>query len=63
MENMICSNCGIPMNHHAEKIDYAAAMAEPQAMDPDFGGVVEEVHTCPACGYTATRRASSGESS
>ena len=58
-KKMICPNCGIPMNHHAEKIDYAAAMAEPEAMDPDFGGVVEEVHTCGGCSETATRRASS----
>ena len=55
-KKMICSECGSEMNHHAEKIDYAAAFADPRAMDPHFGGVVEEVHTCPGCGNTATRR-------
>jgi predicted RNA-binding Zn-ribbon protein involved in translation (DUF1610 family) len=54
---MICPNCGTEMNYHAEKIDYAAALTDPQAMDPDLGGVVEEVHTCPGCGSIAMRRA------
>jgi predicted RNA-binding Zn-ribbon protein involved in translation (DUF1610 family) len=57
-EKMICPDCGVEMNHHAEKIDYAAALDEPSAIDPDFGGVLEEIHTCPVCGKTETRRAS-----
>jgi predicted RNA-binding Zn-ribbon protein involved in translation (DUF1610 family) len=52
-----CPQCGIEMNYHAEKIDYTAALTEPDALDPDFGGVVEEVHTCPGCGTVGTRRA------
>jgi C4-type Zn-finger protein len=61
-KKMICPNCGAEMNHHAEKIDYTAALDEPQAaerIDPYFGGVVDEVHSCAGCGSTATRRASS----
>ncbi|PYS80150.1 MAG: hypothetical protein DMF67_12245 [Acidobacteria bacterium] len=54
---MICPRCGVEMNRHAEKIDYAAALADPAAVDPDFGGVVEEFHTCPECGQTLARRA------
>ncbi|HEX3560566.1 MAG TPA: hypothetical protein VHU19_15280 [Pyrinomonadaceae bacterium] len=54
---MICPRCGVEMNRHAEKIDYAAALADPEAFDPDFGGAVEEFHTCPECGQTLSRRA------
>ncbi len=57
-EKMICPDCGVEMNHHADKIDYTAH-DEAQAIDPDFGGVVEEAHTCPVCGRTHTRRAES----
>jgi len=53
----MCPQCGIAMNYHAEKIDYMAALTDPDAIDPDLGGVVEEVHTCPRCGNVGTRRA------
>ena len=55
---MICRECGVEMNHHAEKIDYTAALEQPEPIDPAFGGIVEEVHTCPECGRTMTRRPS-----
>ena len=55
-EKMICPHCGVEMNFHAEKVDYAAAL-EGERPDPDFGGVVEEAHSCPLCGRTAVRRA------
>ncbi len=54
---IICPDCGLVMNHHADKIDYSAALSDPGATDPDFGGVVEEAHTCPGCGRTEARRA------
>jgi ribosomal protein S27AE len=54
---MICPHCGVAMNRHAEKVDYTAALSEDDAVDPDFGGVLEEAHTCPRCGKSATRRA------
>ena len=57
-EEMPCHRCGVEMNHHADKVDYAAALTEPEAVDPDFGGVLVEVHTCPKCGHSASRRAS-----
>ncbi len=56
-EKMICPRCGVEMNRHAEKVDYAAGLAEPEAVDPELGGVVEEFHTCPSCGQTLSRRA------
>jgi hypothetical protein len=49
------------MNYHAEKIDYMAALTNPEAIDPDLGGIVEEVHTCPGCGNMETRRAEGAE--
>lgn len=53
---MICPDCRIEMNCHAEKIDYEAALSELEALDPDLGGVVEEAHTCPECGQTLMRK-------
>lgn len=53
---MMCPQCGIEMNYHAEKIDYMTVATDPKAIDPDFGGVLEEIHTCPECGDTGARR-------
>ena len=53
---MICSECGREMNYHAEKIDYSASPDQSNEVDEAFGGVVEEVHSCPGCGKTETRR-------
>ena len=55
---MICPHCGIPMNMHAEKIEYFDSPDEP-GYDQDLGGVVEEIHGCPQCGATRTRPAGS----
>ena len=54
-QKMVCPDCGVEMNLHAEKVDYAA-QAAPGAIDPLLGGVVE-AHTCPECGQTLTREA------
>jgi predicted RNA-binding Zn-ribbon protein involved in translation (DUF1610 family) len=56
-EKMKCLDCGLDMNHHAEKIDYAA-FAEPEGNDDELGGVVKEVHSCPGCGKTELRKGS-----
>ncbi|MDQ3908619.1 MAG: hypothetical protein M3268_09795 [Acidobacteriota bacterium] len=58
---MKCPECGAQMNHHADKVDYNAALDEPELIDPDFGGVLEEAHTCPACGRDAVRPARESE--
>jgi NAD(P)H-dependent FMN reductase/ribosomal protein S27AE len=55
---MRCPKCGAEMNHHAEKVLQAADPAEEWSVDPALGGVVEEMHSCPACGANASRRAS-----
>lgn len=53
---MMCSDCGAEMNHHADKIDYAANIAEPTAAAAiESGGVVQEIHSCPDCGRTDVR--------
>jgi ribosomal protein S27AE len=48
---MKCPHCGIDMNYHAEKIEYS----ETGPFDPDFGGMIEEAHSCPRCGRTEVR--------
>jgi rubrerythrin len=55
-DKMICPVCGAQMNQHAEKIDYTAALDDPEAVDKDLGGVLEEVYGCPVCGHTQVRR-------
>lgn len=50
---MICPKCGSDMNHHAVKIDYG--MDDAALIDKAFGGILEEVHTCPKCGTTELR--------
>ena len=56
-KKMVCPDCGVEMNRHAEKLDYTAALDDPASADPDLGGVLEEAHTCPLCGKTAVRKA------
>ena len=51
-----CPMCGMPMNHHADKLDHGAAAGEHHAVDPDLGGVVQETHSCSNCGYVLFRR-------
>ena len=57
---MMCPDCGVAMNHHADKIDYNAALDGAHTADADLGGVVEQAHTCPACGQTQMRPAGEG---
>ena len=55
---MICPDCGVEMNHHADKLLYGGEEEEGDGL----GGVVEEAHSCPKCGKTLTRRKGAGES-
>lgn len=50
-----CPDCGAEMNHHAVKIDYNHD--DSALVDPVFGGVLNEVHTCSHCGKTELRPA------
>jgi len=60
---MICTDCGVPMNHHADKLRKETRADDASAFDSAFGGVIEEFHTCPQCGETASRRAPHSETS
>lgn len=55
-EKMRCPQCGAEMNQHARKLNLSAVLTEPDAIDPELEGIVEEIHTCPECGRTASRR-------
>lgn len=50
-----CPSCGAEMNNHAEKVSYETV--EGYRPDPDFGGIVEDVYTCPGCGGIEMRPA------
>ena len=54
---MICPRCGARMNHHGEKLLHPTGPADEAAVDRVLGGIVEELHACPACGAGASRRA------
>lgn len=57
IDRMICPDCGVEMNHHADKMDFNDAPDEFPTSDTDSGGVLIEAHACPECGGTATRTA------
>ena len=57
-----CDKCGMDMNHNAEKIDYTACLDDPDSIDPDLGGILEEFYTCPECGKTEMFKALPGQS-
>jgi ribosomal protein S27AE len=59
IEKMICPECGVEMNYHAEKIDYQAALQGAEAIDAGLDGAVSEIHCCPQCGQSASRRSTS----
>ena len=54
---MICPSCGVEMNHHSDKIVYAADPEQAAPTDSTLGGFIEEFHTCPKCGGGASRHA------
>ncbi len=47
---MICGECGVQMNYHAEKLRQPAGRREAEHADPVLGGILEEHHACPECG-------------
>ncbi len=54
-EKMICPKCRKAMNWHAEKLIYAISRGDALGTGTTLGGIVEEMHTCPGCGKTASR--------
>ena len=55
-EPMMCPDCGIAMNRHAEKLEYWEDPVEHGGVDLELGGILAESHTCPRCGQTAARK-------
>lgn len=51
-----CPECGIDLNPHAEKLVEPQNGEEAARMDAALGGVIEQVHTCPACGCVESKR-------
>ena len=56
VSHMQCPRCGNTMNHHGDKVVYHGS----GRVDPDLGGIVEEMHACPRCGYVTSRPADDG---
>jgi len=52
---MVCPDCGVEMNRHAEKLVMSGDPGDVPGVDPELGGVIEEAHSCPGCGRTETR--------
>ena len=50
---MTCSACSMPMNQHAQKVDFTSGATA----DPVFFGTVQEVHQCAGCGNVQMRPA------
>jgi predicted RNA-binding Zn-ribbon protein involved in translation (DUF1610 family) len=55
---MRCPECGVEMNRHAEKLVYPPTPAEAEQAHLTLGGWIEEIHCCPECGGTQSRRVS-----
>lgn len=52
---MSCPKCGATMNEHAEKVADPRTREEGARLDHSLGGVLHEMHSCPACGANASR--------
>lgn len=50
-----CPKCGAAMNHHANKLVAPTNESEAALVDPSLGGVMQEAHGCPGCGYVELR--------
>jgi predicted RNA-binding Zn-ribbon protein involved in translation (DUF1610 family) len=56
---MMCPQCGIAMNHHCDKLVYASdSQTTLQVNFALLSGLIDEFHSCPQCGNTASRHAS-----
>lgn len=53
---MVCPECGVELNQHAEKLSDPRNAQEAAQVDPALGGLIDEMHTCPGCGNVESRR-------
>lgn len=51
MTPMMCPECGVEMNHHADKLVFMNV----EAGSTDLEESIEEFHSCPECGRTQSR--------
>lgn len=56
-KTMICPKCGATMSRHAEKLIQGPTPKEARQAELGLGGIVLEMHSCPACGANASRLA------
>jgi hypothetical protein len=54
---LLCPMCGAEMNFHAEKVNLGYTFEEVAQVDPELGGVLVEIHTCPGCRFVLERPA------
>lgn len=47
-----CPNCGVEMNHHADKMNEVILIQTQKALGDTFNGVIEAVYACLTCGTT-----------
>jgi len=51
-EKPFCLNCGVEMNHHADKINALILLQTKNALGEDFNGMIEAAYACMICGTT-----------
>lgn len=56
-KKMVCPECGVEMNHHADKLLHPTDPKDARRVDPALGGIVQEHHVCPECGRSEAREA------
>jgi hypothetical protein len=47
-----CPNCGVEMNHHADKVNEVILIQTQKVLGENFNGVIEAVYACATCGMT-----------
>lgn len=55
-EKNYCPNCGVVMNHHADKINEVILLQAAKAIGSDFNGAIEAVCACQMCGLTIEQK-------
>ena len=59
---MMCSECGVELNHHADKLVDPVTPEEAAEVDAALGCFVLKTYCCPECGGVESRRVSWVES-
>jgi len=54
-DKLLCPECDMELNHHADKLVDPVNAQEVAQLDPELGGLLEEIHCCPGCGKMESR--------